>query len=44
MALDYQKASEIGSGNIRSDLLIVCGTEQSATPVCTDAKNLGILG
>lgn len=44
MALDYQKASEIGPGNIRSDLLILCGTEQSATPVCADAKNLGILG
>lgn len=43
-ALDYETASEIGPGTIRSDLLIICGSEQRGTPVCADAVTLEILG
>lgn len=42
-ALDYEKASDIGVGNVLSDLTILCGG-QSGLPVCTDARKLGVIG
>ena len=41
-ALDYASASEIGPGNVRSDLLILCDAKRQSA-VCADAVRLQIL-